>query len=294
MKTVLLWLQRLFLLFSIAFLIYVFVQNRRDIVEVFSAVSMSGIVLGMGFWILATLVIPLIALTVLRDRGNTISYSTLLFIHLNRIPSKFLPGGVWQTVARAYDMNSLGISRRDISLVVLHENSYLILLAALISTLGIYLLDSNALYSKFALALFIGSLLTIPTAFVFRKRSFILSISAYTKLTLVCACFWMAAMAAFYSYMSSIPLIAASYKPLLMVVHYLFSYVVGFVSIFAPQGIGVFEVVVAELADLDMPFTQVVILVAGFRVLIFLSDIVSWAIYMLLRSTGKIGEIPTN
>lgn len=55
---------------------------------------MSGIVLGMGFWILATLVIPLIALTVLRDRGNTISYSTLLFIHLNRIPSKFLPGGV--------------------------------------------------------------------------------------------------------------------------------------------------------------------------------------------------------
>jgi len=191
-------------------------------------------------------------------------------------------------------MNSLGISRRDISLVVLHENSYSILLAALISTLGIYLLDSNALYSKFALALFIGSLLTIPTAFVFRKRSFILSISAYTKLTLVCACFWMAAMAAFYSYMSSIPLIAASYKPLLMVVHYLFSYVVGFVSIFAPQGIGVFEVVVAELADLDMPFTQVVILVAGFRVLILLSDIVSWAIYMLLRSTGKIGEIPTN
>lgn len=94
MKTVLLWLQRLFLLFSIAFLIYVFVQNRRDIVEVFSTVSMSGIVLGMGFWILATLVIPLIALTVLRDRGNTISYSTLLFIHLNRIPSKFLPGGV--------------------------------------------------------------------------------------------------------------------------------------------------------------------------------------------------------
>ncbi len=294
MKTVLLWLQRLFLLFSIGFLIYVFLQNRRDIVEVFSAASMSGIVLGMGFWILATLVIPLIALTILRDRGNTISYPTLLFIHLNRIPSKFLPGGVWQTVARAYDMNSLGISRRDISLVVLYENTYSIILAAIISTLGIYLLDSNALYSQLALFLFIGSLLTIPMAFVFRRRNFILSGKAYMKLTVICVCFWMAASTAFYSYMNSIPPIAASYNPLLIVVHYLFSYVVGFVSIFAPQGIGVFEVVVAELADLDMPFTQVVLIVAGFRVLIMLSDIVSWAIYMLLRATGKIGEIPTN
>ena len=85
-------------------------------------------------------------------------------MHLNRITSKFLPGGVWQTFARVYDMNGLGITKTDISLVVLYENTYLIILAAIVSTLGIYLYSSNELYSTLALALFLGSIATIPLA----------------------------------------------------------------------------------------------------------------------------------
>jgi hypothetical protein len=105
---------------------------------------------------------------------NSITFRTLLAIHLNRIPSKFLPGGVWQTFARVYDMNGLGITKTDISLVVLYENTYFIILAAIVSTLGIYLYSSNELYSTLALALFLGSIATIPLALFFRKRSFIL------------------------------------------------------------------------------------------------------------------------
>ena len=289
MKTALLWLQRLFLVCSIAFLVTVFFQNRADIVSIFTFASYSGLAIAILFWILATLVIPAIAFTILRDRKNSITFRTLLSIHLNRIPSKFLPGGVWQTFARVYDMNNLGIPKTDISLVVLYENSYSIILAAIVSTLGIYLFSSSELYSTLALVLFLGSIATIPLAIFFRKRSFILSIAAYAQLTAVCTVFWLLAASSFYSYMAAIGLVTAEDQALLTSINYLFSYVVGFVSIFAPQGIGVFEVVYSELASSELPRTQLIIFVAGFRVLVMLSDMLTWLSYMLINISGRVG-----
>lgn len=289
MKTALLWLQRLFLVCSIAFLVTVFIQNRTDIASIFAVASYSGLAIAILFWIVATLVIPAIAFTILRDRENSITYRTLLSIHLNRIPSKFLPGGIWQTFARVYDMNNMGITKTDISLVVLYENSYSIILAAIASTLGIYLFSTSELYSTLAMVLFLGSIATIPLAIFFRKRSFILSIAAYVQLTAVCTIFWMLAAGAFYSYMAAIGLVTAGDQALLTSINYLFSYVVGFVSIFAPQGIGVFEVVYSELAPSELPRTQLIILVAGFRVLVMLSDMLTWLGYMLIKIGSGVG-----
>jgi glycosyltransferase 2 family protein len=289
MKTALLWLQRLFLVCSIAFLVTVFLQNRTDIVSIFALASYSGLATAILFWVLATLVMPAIAFTILRDRKNSITFRTLLSIHLNRIPSKFLPGGVWQTFARVYDMKNIGISKTDISLVVLYEGTYAIILGAIVSTLGIYLFSSNELYSTLASILFLGSIATIPLAHYFRKRSFILSITAYAQLTAVCTVFWVFSAGAFYSYMSAIGMVAASDGVFLTVVYYLFSFVVGFVSIFAPQGIGVFEVVYSELATSELPRTQLIIFVAGFRVLVMLSDMLTWLGYMLIKISGGVG-----
>lgn len=289
MKTALQWFQRLFLVCSIAFLVTVFFQNRTDIASIFNVASYSGLATAILFWVLATLLMPAIAFTILKDRKNSITFPTLLSIHLNRIPSKFLPGGVWQTFARVYDMNDLGITKKDIGLVVLYENTYAIILAAIASTLGIYLFSSNELYSTLALVLFLGSIVTIPLALFFRNRSFILSIAAYVQLTAVCTLFWMLAAGAFYSYMAAIGMVAAQDDLLLTVVNYLFSYVVGFVSIFAPQGIGVFEVVYSELASSELPRTQLIIFVAGFRVLVMLSDMLTWLGYMLIKISAGVG-----
>ncbi len=290
MKTALLWFQRLFLVCSIAFLITVFFQNRADVVSIFSVASYPGLALAISFWVLTTLLIPAIAFTILWDRNNNIGFLTLLEIHLNRIPSKFLPGGVWQTFARAYDMSSMGVTKTDISLVVLYENSYSIILAAMVSTLGIYLLDANGLYATLALILFFGSIAFVPIAVALRKRSFILSANAYARLTIISIVFWTLASCAFYSYMRAIGLVGTAGSGLLTVMHYLFSYVVGFVSIFAPQGIGVFEVVFAELADFDLPRTQVIVFVAGFRVLVMLSDMLAWIGFILIRVVRGVGQ----
>ena len=120
MKTALLWLRLLFLVYSVVFLITVFFQGRTDIVSIFAVASYSGVAIVTLFWILAVRAMPAIAFTILRNRQNSITFRTLLSIHLNRIPSNFLPDGVWQIFARVYDMNNIDISKIGISVVVLY------------------------------------------------------------------------------------------------------------------------------------------------------------------------------
>ena len=131
MKTALLWLRLLFLVYSVVFLVTVFLQDRTDIVFIFAVASYSGLAIETLFWVLAIRAMPAIAFTIFRDRKNSITFRTLLSIHLKRIPSRFLPRDVWQTFTRVYDMNHIGISKTDISLVVLYEGTYAIILGQL-------------------------------------------------------------------------------------------------------------------------------------------------------------------
>ena len=68
---------------------------------------------------------PTIVFTILSDRKNSITFRTLLSIRPNRIPSKFVPSGLWQTFARAYDMSNIDVSKIGISVDVLYEGIYL-------------------------------------------------------------------------------------------------------------------------------------------------------------------------
>jgi len=94
MKTALLWLRLLFLVYSAVSLVTVFLQDRTDIVFIFAVASYSGLAIDILLWVLAIHAMPAIAFTILRNKKNSITFRALLSIRLNRIPSNFLPGGV--------------------------------------------------------------------------------------------------------------------------------------------------------------------------------------------------------
>jgi hypothetical protein len=124
MKTTL-WLRLLFLVCSAVFLVTVFLQDRTDIVFIFVVTSYSRLAIVILFWVLAIRTLPTIAFAILRGRKDSITFRTLLSIHLNRIASNFLPSSVWQIFARVYDMSNIDISKIGISIDVLYEGSHL-------------------------------------------------------------------------------------------------------------------------------------------------------------------------
>lgn len=61
--------------------------------------------------------------------------------------------------------------------------------------------------------------------------------------------------------------------------NYIFAWLMGFVSIFTPQGIGVFEVVFTQLNTLSIPARDAIVMVAGFRFMVLSSELISWALH---------------
>ena len=88
-------------------------------------------------------------------------------------------------------------------------------------------------------------------------------------------------------YLCAFPGLALQAAPLETAGAYLFSWGVGFISIFAPRGIGVFEVVAAELMRGDSAFMSVAALLAGFRFIILAADATVWvALHVLSANRG--------
>lgn len=236
--------------------------------------------------------IALITRTILRELGKNISYKKLLLIYINRIPAKYLPGGIWQTFARVYDLNAMGVGKMELGVLIFYENFWSVFIATVLSATGIILLDNNSLYVNLALLALAGCVIVVLAGVFFRKQNFILSLEGYIKLSFAYLLFWLCTGVSFLLYFSSLGIKTEEYNSILLISHYLFSYVVGFITFFAPQGIGVFEVVMAELAKFEIPLIQAVVLIAGFRLVVLISDVISWTVFFLVqKSRFRIPEI---
>lgn len=291
-KAFLTWIKRLFFAGSILFFLFVAIQNKDQLRDVIAISSPAGFLFAIIFWVASIFIIALITMTILGDMKKNIPYKNLLLIYINRIPAKYLPGGVWQTFARAYDLNAMGVSKVELGVLIFYENFWSVFIATILSASGIILLDNNSLYVNLAVLALASCVIVVLAGMFLRKKSFILSLGGYIKLSLAYLLFWLCTGTSFLLYFSSLGIKTQEYSSILLVSHYLFSYVVGFITFFAPQGIGVFEVVMAELAKFEIPLVQAVVLIAGFRLVVLISDVISWTVFFLLqKSQFRIQEI---
>jgi hypothetical protein len=106
---------------------------------------------------------------------------------------------------------------------------------------------------------------------------------AYASAIGVVAVFWVGAAISFLLYLNAFPSSTGGYSQVEMGGIYLFSWGVGFLSIFAPQGLGVFEVVASELLTGNIGFMELAALIGGFRVVVLVADLAVWCAYQALR-----------
>ncbi len=98
---------------------------------------------------------------------------------------------------------------------------------------------------------------------------------------------WCIAATAFVIYLSAFPGLALQAAPLETAGAYLFSWGVGFIAIFAPQGIGVFEVVAADLMRGAGTFMSVAALLGGFRIIVLAADATVWVALHALSGNNR-------
>jgi len=284
--------KRIFLAIAFAFLAYFAWESRELLVDVVRSAKPLRLAMAVLVWMLMHASAPLFSMLVFRARNVPLSYGAAARVHIANLPARYVPGGIWHTVGRIAGFRDLDIGKRDISIFVFLEN----LLAACVAfVIGGSLLAANRGLDGWGQ---IAALSAVGGAVLLLASPFILSLRIiqgderfptrdFVAVTIVAGISWCIAASAFVIYVSAFPGLAIQAAPLETAGAYLFSWGVGFVSIFAPQGIGVFEVVAAELMRGDSAFMSVAALLAGFRLIILAADATVWVALHALSGNNR-------
>lgn len=274
----------LFTPLAVSFLLVAIWQSRFVISETLERSLPAYLILSVLAWMMAHLLSPLFVRVVLNACGACVDYRQVLDLHLRYLPTRYIPGGIWHTVARVSRLHQLGIHPRQLSSLVLLEN--LVALGVTLSIggvlVGFYEKDGSKFWQPVAVIAAAVSVVMLASFPFIINRLVLKSVGNisyrnYLAVVFIAIIFWCFASTSFFLFISALPNAVFVSSWIEVVGSYLFSWGVGFLAIFAPQGVGVFEVVAADIMPTTLPFSAFVALLAGFRLVVILADVLMWA-----------------
>lgn len=281
LRKILHWSRTLFTPLSLSAIIFFVWQSRHSYQNVFEQANYSVLLLGVGLYILSNLLAPLGTLLIFKCCKISISYSASTFIHCSRLPGKYLPGGIWHSVGRANDYLSKGHAARQVSLFFILENILIVCVTMLLSAEIVAGMTSNSFISsmlKLFPLLCALSLLCFPFILQLASRGkVILELRSYYAATLVLALYWVLLSFCFISYLAAFDNLQLEVSSLETGAVYIFSWCVGYLALFAPQGIGVTEFVSGTLLAGSGSASTILAFLFGFRLMALIADMLCWA-----------------
>lgn len=227
--------------------------------------------------------------------NNKLNYALALRIQCNRLPARYLPGGIWHTVARAYDYKNYGLTVNQIAIYLFLENvltavtglflgSLMLMIAS--QYLGYSVIKYFPINSLFFL-LFI-TLLIFPSLYnrYIAKYKQILTLKKYSIAIVSLFTYRLLSAIAFALYIKAFTDLKVTISVFESIAVYIYSWSIGFIAVFAPQGIGVSELVVSQLIRIDTALETFITLLVGFRVLILLADLIAWIVSRFIKLEG--------
>lgn len=265
---------------ALGFLGYFAWSLRATLGEVLSQANIIYLSASVFLWICAHLVSPFLSAQSLSHRHQAIGYETAFRIHARNIIARYIPGGVWHTVGRVADFSDWGLSSRRIAGFVFLENSLALSVTLSLGGASIWYFYGDGWRATGAISFFSGLTGLALSRFIVNR--WILSVGEKIPLVVYARCvaavgfFWVFAVAAFLFYLHAFPVWALSVSWLQIGGAYLLAWGLGFLAVFAPQGMGVFEAVLASLISDSLPLGAAAVLVGGFRIVMLCADMAVW------------------
>ncbi|MBW3573441.1 MAG: flippase-like domain-containing protein [Actinobacteria bacterium] len=236
--------------------------------------------LGSGLWVLA-----------LRSLGDPAPFPVVLDATARSLLARYLPGSVWYAVGRGALLRRHGVSTRALAAVSVLEIGLSVVVGFLLGSA--LLLVSSGLPPGVGWLALVGlgaAAVTCSPPVVNRALDAVgrrwggggprLGWAAFAGLVGWLALFWISSAAMFVAYVRAFPAVTAVLPGVLGVAGaFLVTRVLGMLAVFAPQGLGVFEVALAALLgagaatqEVGAGVAELVVVVAGFRLLILVRD----------------------
>lgn len=282
------WGKRIFTPLALIFIGTIIWNSRTNLSALLAECSFYRISAAIFIWILLHIFSPYFLHIVLGACGSSVSYKKAMNIHISRLPAKYLPGGIWYTVARTSDLYDYEVKPRHLATLVFLEHT---LAVGVTFTFGGLILTCNTqdgiMKYFFLISAGCGVLLLFLNPILVNrfilKQSARLAILQYVVIMGISCLFWITASTAFLFYFSGVIGAQNNESFIVLAGTYMFSWGIGFIAIFAPQGIGVFEAVAAYTLHSDQAFSKIATVMVGFRLVVLVADLTTWAGFRLFR-----------
>ncbi len=274
---------------ALAFIAYFAWTHREFLGQAVSTARGWRLLAAVGLWSGIQLLSALFAKLALGGAGVAVPYAAALAIHGRRMPARYIPGGVWHTVGRVLDYRALGAGPRQLGLFVFLENVLMPAAAFLMGGALVWRFHPSAGWaSAGAAGAGVGAILLLAAP-VIANRAILPGLSPPRALAMagLSALFWTLAATAFFLYVSAFPGAGIHGSFLQVAGTYLFSWALGFITLFAPQGIGVFEAVAGDMLTGPAALGGLAALVAGFRLVVLCADLLVFTATLPLRSRPR-------
>lgn len=238
---------------------------------------------------------------VTRALGKKISFSKNFEIWMLSNFARYLPGGIWQYPGRVLLLSKLGISKVSGVTCLVLEALFVIFVGLSLTLLvfvsgGLNLSFESARFMSLAGLLLIVLFLCISNQKLMTKTSrlFISLTGKGQEIKSIRIPFrWVPPLILAYFFVFLLPsimlfIMARSTVTLtfdllpIFVGAYAASWLIGYVTFFAPAGIGVREVTLAGFLSVYVPFSVAAVVVIGLRVALFISEALGFGLAVLL------------
>jgi hypothetical protein len=260
--------------------------GARDLLrQLLATANVFYLALSLSFWVGAHFASPLFAAVVFSRKHRPLDYAAAFIIHARNLPARYLPGGVWHTVGRVVDFRGRGLTARQLSAFVLMENGLAAAFTLGVGGASVWVVQGFTGWGRIGAFCALAGLAGLILCWVVLHRWILkgdekMLLARYAGCTAVTALFWTIAATAFVCYLRAFPEWEHATDWAQIGGIYLLAWGLGFIAVFAPQGVGVFEVVLASLLSGTLPLGAATVFIAGFRLVVLCADAV---VYLLVR-----------
>ncbi len=267
---------------AILFLIYITWQSQDTIGQLLSSAQITYLATATIGWSLLYLFYPAMLVVLSHGWKTHLSFENAFYIHINRLPARYIPGGIWHSVARFVDFSALGLDKRQLTSIFLFENILSFSLAIFLGASMLLFYQSDRIsYLILVSSIFASTVIIMIALFLVNKfilkSSNTVQVANYIAAIILLTIYWLLAASVFVLYLYAF----FSYESLEQFLHfsgtYLYSWGIGYLAFFAPQGIGIFELVASYFIHDQLSIINTAVVIAGFRIIILFSDILVFA-----------------
>jgi glycosyltransferase 2 family protein len=234
----------------------------------------------------------------LASLGEPVRYRAALLATLTSLPARYLPGSIWYAVSRVARLHREGAARSTLAAVAAVEMA---LVPVVGFALGALLLAVSADGPRttaplLAVTVVLAAASTPPAVNALLRLlrrirpstapEVRLGWLGHARLVGWTAAFWLWSSGVFTLYVMAFPALDAG-SPLTVAGAYMVAWGVGWLALFAPQGVGVFEVTLAALVGGGAGIAGLAVLVAGYRAVIAVRDLLAAAMAALVDRRSR-------